>query len=32
MKVNCFAIAYGYYYYFMMKSNSVLCCDRLPDV
>lgn len=32
MKVNCFAIAYGYYYYFMMKSNSVLCCDKLPDV
>ena len=32
MKVNCFAFAYGYYYYFMIKSNGVLCCDKLPDV
>lgn len=32
MKANCFAFAYGYYYYFYIKSNSVLCCDKLPDV
>jgi|GEM_PF-1232717 len=33
MKANCFAFAYGYFYYFFMqKSNSVLCCDKLPDV
>lgn len=32
MKANCFAFAYGYYYYFMIKSNSALCCDKLPDV